>query len=476
MNPKKYKILIVDDNAINTELLEEIFTPMNFSITSYTNPVKAYEETRNAEFDLLLLDVIMPKMDGFEFAEKFCVEHPDTPIAFISAHGSPENKVKGYNLGSHAYIEKPFDIQTIKAQVKGILKLKESRDYLLCEKEKMDRIFEFSDDEIILADNNFNIFCKNYRFLPKQKDIGTNFIDVLEEYNQKDIIKKVTEFANSDKKSLLTRIEIDEYCTSTNFSKIFNKQGDMIGYLIIIRDITEIKRLELQKEEFIATLTHDLKTPVRAETRMLKMLLDEKFGKLQPDQRDIIQEIWNSSKFMGRMTDNILLRYKIDNGTFQIIKEQNSLKKTLQECAEDMVCILEEKNQTLKINFNIENEKFVYDKNELKRVILNILINASEYSNENEVIEISAVKNKNHLEIKIKDNGMGIPPQEISTIFDEYHAGLVRFKKVGSGLSLFVAKSIMEAHDGTIDVESTPGKGSTFTISLPYEKIPSKVN
>ena len=161
----KGKILIVDDCSMNIELLQETLAPFEYEILTYTNPFEALEKERHSHIDIALIDIIMPGLDGFRFAEEFVKSHKNTPIVYVSAHGENENKIKGYNSGSFVYIEKPFDVKTVRAQIQSILKLKEVQDELLNEKEKLDNIFEFSSNEIILTDINFNIISQNKKIL-----------------------------------------------------------------------------------------------------------------------------------------------------------------------------------------------------------------------------------------------------------------------------------------------------------------------
>ncbi len=468
MKKKPNKILIVDDNISSGLLIKQIFTDENYEIESYTNPVDALIYTERKKYDILLVDIVMPEMDGFEFAKSFALNHPETPVVFISGYGNTEkNQIKSYDMGSFGYIQKPLNAKTIKAKIKNIIKTKLLKDELLREKEKLDNIFRFSSDEIILTDGNFDIITKNNRFFPINMK---NFLETLKSFRLKKEIDLIKQFISSRQKHTSLDINIPGYCTNANLSKIYDTKGVRIGFLIIIRDITQSVMVERQKKQFIATLTHDLKTPVRAEERAIKMLIDGNFGEIQEEQKEILKEILSSSKFMGRMTDNLLTRYKIENDSFRLNKELNSLKNTIEKCVENIKYILESKNQTLKINYNTANEYFIYDEIEFSRVIINLISNASEYSKTGKNIIFTILEEDNKLQLKVKDNGYGIPDDEIEHIFDEFYSSAKRFRKVGSGLGLFITKKIIEAHNGSISVESTYGEGSEFTILLPLEK------
>lgn len=467
MNKNK-NLLIVDDNKTNVELLRETLLPLDFNLISFSDPLEALEESKKYEFELALLDVVMPDLDGFQFAQKFRETHENTPIIFVSAHGTNENKLKGYNLGSFAYIEKPYNVSILRAHISSILKVKQLQNKLFAEKEKLDNIFAFSSDEIILTDKDFNINSKNHRIFIGGETEHSNFLKILEKYNKEEMVEIINEFVGSDKKHISLGMTVDDVALNTKISKIMDAEEDLTGYLVVIRDITEEIRSINQKEQFIATLTHDLKTPIRAESRALELLMNGTFGELNKEQTTIVAEIYNSSRFMARMTDNLLTRYKIDRGEVVLQKEENSIKQTIQKCADNLKYFLEAKNQMLKINADDNDYKFFYDELEISRVINNLLTNASEYSPDNSDITIQIEVSGKNIEISITDSGAGIPSCEITTIFDEHVSGAKRFKKVGSGLGLFITKRIIESHDGTIAVKSEQDKGTSFTMTLPF--------
>lgn len=469
MNTKKGNLLIVDDNNLNIDLLVETLKPFDMNISTYSNPLDALDETKDMKVDLALFDVVMPELNGFELAERFLKTHPNTPLVFVSAHGSDENKIKGFNAGSIAYIEKPFQVKTIRAQISRILKIKSLQDELFYAKEQLDNIFEFSSDEIILTDKDFNITSKNHRIFIGGHKEHSNFIHILEKYKQTENVEILTEFIPSDKKYTTFRMQIDDTICNTKISKIMDFENKLTGYLIVLRDITEeIIRIN-QKEQFIATLTHDLKTPIRAESRALELLMEGSFGKLNEEQTEIVKEIYNSSRFMARMTDNLLTRYKIDRGEVCLHKELNSIKSTVQKCADNLKYLLEAKKQILKINNSSDTDKLMYDELEIVRVINNILTNASEYSPENSEITIRVTNDDKNINICISDAGPGISKEEIGKIFIEHASNAKKFKKVGSGLGLFISKKIMQAHGGDITVESETGRGTAFSVFLPVK-------
>ncbi len=471
MEKTKGKILIVDDNSLNVELLAATLAPLNYDILTYASPQKALKELKNTKIDAVLIDIIMPGIDGFMFVEKFLKTHQNTPVIFVSAHTAKENKIRGYNMGSFAYIEKPFDVNTIRAQIQSVLKLKKTQDELLGEKEKLDCIFKFSSNEIILTDTDFNIISQNNKILDKKKYSARNFLEILNINNQTEALDNLNKFICSEQKQTSFRVIIDKKkYIKTNISKILT-ESNASGFLIVMDDRTEEIKIEHQRDNFIETLTHDLKTPVIAETRALELLYEGSFGKLNTEQTDIIKEMLNSSHYLTRMTDNILLRYKFENGSHNTIKQPCSLKLTIESCLETLKYLFEAENKTVKLNTCIENDILEFDEREIKIALTNIIANAAEYSPPESSVTITIQKTENNIELSVEDEGSGIPEDKLNTIFDEHAHINKRFKKVSSGLGLFITKKIMEAHNGTVNVESCRGKGSKFTLVFPIKQF-----
>lgn len=354
------KVMIVDDNPMNVELLEEILSKFNLKISSFLKPKEACQAMLHEKFDLFLLDVMMPEMSGFELAKKIkdSTENQNTPIIFISALSDTHNKMKGYNLGSFAYIEKPFDINLIKTQIYNILK------------------------------------------------------------NQ-----KAQEMVTSD------------------------------------------------KENFLATIAHDLKTPINAGINALNLLLDNNLGELEDNQHEIINDILNSTKFMKDMVENILCKNKIEGDRINLAKNIYSLKELVEHCIEITKYITIPRKQKIQFKCNISETLVEMDFLEIKRAVHNLIANASEYSPEGGKILIEVFENGSDIGFYVQDYGKGIDLINQQDVFLQYMTFAKKYKKVGSGLGLYITKRIIEAHNGKINLESKLGEGTKITVTLPaYNK------
>lgn len=353
---KNSKIMIVDDNYLNIELLKEVLQPFNIEIRTFSKPKEAHQISLNENFDLFLLDVMMPEMSGFELAKRIknSPVNKDSAIIFISALSDTHNKITGYDLGSFAYIEKPFDINIVKSQIFNILKN-----------------------------------------------------------------KKKEEIINSS------------------------------------------------RENFLATVAHDLKTPINAEINALKLLLGKNLGNLDGIQEEVIEDILDSTKFMKDMVENILCKSKMDNNKLVLSKEVYSINKVIEHCINITKYILKPKHQKIEFKCNCDNILLPLDFLEMKRAIHNLIANASEYSPVGGKIFIEAFQAENKIGIIVQDFGKGIEIENQDDVFAQYITYAKKYKKIGTGLGLYITKKIVEAHNGEITLESKVGYGTKITVFLP---------
>lgn len=246
---------------------------------------------------------------------------------------------------------------------------------------------------------------------------------------------------------------------------ICNSQGEVIGVIVVAKNIEAEKNIEAQKETFIATLTHDLKTPTTAQIRALNLLLEGCFGKINSDQREILEQTLNSCKYMFNMISTILSTYKIDSGLIKMNFETYSLKELTQECCDELFHLCKEKGHTIIFSSTLVKEEVFADKLEIKRVLINLLSNAISYAIPNSIIEVSLKEIENNVIFEVQNTSAFIPPHRMEMLFDKYAAS--KFRQVGTGLGLYLSKQIITEHHGEMIAKSDELKGNTFGFSIP---------
>jgi signal transduction histidine kinase len=207
----------------------------------------------------------------------------------------------------------------------------------------------------------------------------------------------------------------------------------------------------------------------------LELLLNNHFGNLSTAQREILAEILNSSKYMFSMVDSLLAKYKYENCELSLKKEEIDLNQIILNCCNELKIIADEQNQKIVTNLQPGCLIAEIDPVEFKRVVINIILNSIKCSPNNSLINVSTYKQDSEIKIKIADNGIGISKEKLPHIFDKYVSYTDKFRPVGTGLGLYISKKLIELHNGKICVDSEEGRGSTFTVSVPFKASAASV-
>ncbi len=237
-------------------------------------------------------------------------------------------------------------------------------------------------------------------------------------------------------------------------------------YVIVLKNVTDQKELENLKEDFVATLTHDLKVPIIAETNMLELFLNESFGKVTEKQEIALKNMQASNRELLDLVQIVLDTYKYRNQTIRLYRENIMLQGFIEEIINEMRPIADKSKNVLRLNSS-RDIRVLADRVQLKRVIKNLIQNAISYSESKSPIEISIGEIPKYIVIKVKDYGKGISKEDIGKIFNKYYSAAKKFRKIGTGLGLFLSFQIAKAHGGDLTVESVENEYTEFSVKIP---------
>jgi len=248
-----------------------------------------------------------------------------------------------------------------------------------------------------------------------------------------------------------------------------------LGSLIILHDITREKTVERLKTEFVSVSAHQLRTPLASLRWSLETLSQERLGKLNEKQKEILQRAKDSIERMLKLINELLDVVKIEEGKYISKISSYSFEEILKEVIRDYQDKIKEKE--LKFEIKLPSKKLPKlrgDRAKISLVVQNLLENAIRYSLPGGEIAISLNLKENKLEFSIRDTGIGIPREVQKHIFTKFFRSpnAIKIEAKGSGLGLFVSKNIIEAHGGKIWFESREGKGTTFYFTLPIKWRP----
>lgn len=250
---------------------------------------------------------------------------------------------------------------------------------------------------------------------------------------------------------------------------IFDSQGSVKHIIVIYHNIQEDKELQEKKETFIATLTHDLKTPTIAQIKALELLLKGSLGKLTDIQTDLILQVKKSCSYMYDLIFTILDSYLFDNGQTKINPEEFKLSELVNETTTEISNLLTEKNMHIDL-ISITDKTVIADRFQIKRVILNILSNAINYGYTNSIINIIISADDSNITLDITNKSKYISNDKLQDMFKKFKSkDNAKFRKTSTGLGLYLSKQIIDAHNGEIYASSREDDTCTFGFSLPTQ-------
>lgn len=316
-------------------------------------------------------------------------------------------------------------------------------------------------DGILIIDENQSIL----RVTPKIADWfgeeGPNLMN-----------KNLLEYIQPKKNIKLEKLKEDEIFIKNNSAATFEATAMKLvlddkkkRFVIIIKDITNQKELDTLREDFVATLTHDLKVPIVAEANILDFLINGKFGEITEKQHEAISNMKSCNNELLDLVQILLETYKIKETGIELDKEDIDLTPFLHSIIEEMQPIAEKSG--LKINFHPENDlRISADNMQLKRVIKNLIQNAMSHSDSKD-IDVKVEQTEGFTTISIIDYGKGISKENIDKIFNKYYSTAKKFRKIGMGLGLYLSQQIIKSHGGEIIVCSEENVSTEFRIKLP---------
>lgn len=499
-------IVVVDDEKIVTSAFKTLLMVEGYTNAHYfNNPEDALVFLKDNRPDLVISDFLMPQMNGLEFLLEVKKLYPEVSKIILTGYADKENAINAINeVGIYKYLEKPWNnddllinirngiersylvselekkIEELSVAKKELEKYSHSLEQLVEEKTadiiltnaKLSGIITHCADGIIIIDEQGNIeqvnpAVENLTGLSSSRLCGNDITEFV--HHEKTSVKS---FLDPDKAEIFVR---DCYTTNPlssfqipveiSFAR-FNQENEAPKYVCVLRDVSEQKKADRLRDDFIATLTHDLRTPLLAAIQTLKFFLDGSLGAITDRQTLLLSTMLKSNEDLLGLVNALLEVFRYDADKL-ILQKTNFVFNELARQVYNELKPLADKKELEFVIEDTESDLMVNaDKTELRRVICNLCGNAINYTQQGGKVRLIIKAEENDLIFSVADNGSGIPQEDVSNLFQRFSQGTSAKRSTGTGLGLYLSRQIIEAHGGKIWLDSILNKGSEFSFLL----------
>ncbi|GAW68315.1 histidine kinase [Geoanaerobacter pelophilus] len=502
---QKDKILIVDDEADIALILKLQLEDAGYETVRARDGVEALEAVEKEPFDLIMLDIKMPRMDGLEVLGRLKGEQ--TPVVMMTAHGSEDIAVDAMKKGALDYISKPFSTDDMLQKVERAIGIDRTRkenarlsQQLDEERRKMEAVLQGMADLLVAVDLQGRIITLSRQAARLLASEGENLLGkTLEE-----VLKAEVPGGELPARTVLRsgepRLDVGYQLkiggqlvpVLSSAAPLYNGAGELTGSVEIIRDISKLKELEQEKEDFVSMLSHDLKSPITAVVGSIDLVREAKLGPVTPDQSEYLNAAIESCEEMVEMIDTLLGIHKFEAGKMKLNFREEDPALLINRSVTKFQTPAQRAAVRLFATLPPSLPAISADRSSFSRILGNLLSNAVKFTPEGGEIEVSAdlvrdpapvlahvpdevypgqelPQEGEFVRIRVRDSGVGIPQESLGSIFDRFVQARNRRqgKTRGTGLGLAFCRKAMDAHGGYIWAESEPGAGSVFTVLFP---------
>jgi signal transduction histidine kinase len=485
--PVPSKILIVDDEINAVRMLRGLLIPDGYNVLTAHSGAEALTVAMRETPDVVLLDVMMPDMDGYEVCAKLRADLrlANVPILLLTALDDQESRIHGLEAGADDFISKPFDSFELRARLRTITRLNRFRQ-LYEERARLEAAIAYAPYGVVLAELDGQILQRNAAFVRLLAPIATE-IDNFYSYLPAETALKLKQSIASDPITLTPletalNVALNPATVVEISFALVPWEGRRIVHFVV-RDLTEAKQFNearqiaeaanQAKSEFLASMSHELRTPLNVILGMAEILRKKTLGELNRDQQESVASVEESGRYLLSLINDILDLSKIEAGMLQLDIQEAAVRDVVESSLRFVREAAHRKKITLESSYRQEILYLHVDARRLKQILVNLLANSVKFTPEGGhiTIEVSQPIDRHQISFSVQDNGIGIDEKDLPKLFKSFQQidSALNRKYAGTGLGLSLVKRMTEMHGGTVAVASKPGQGARFTITLPLQ-------
>jgi len=481
------KIIVIDDEKAIRDGCHRVLTGKGYEVITAENGQIALDILAKELIDIILLDLKMPIIGGEKVLEIAREKYPDIPVIIITGHGTVDTAVICMKNGAYDFITKPFQIDQFlltitRAAEKRRLEQKAEQFKeenirnlydLNLEKSRLKTIIKQMANGVMVTNRNLEVVLHNpalMRLMEISEEVENPapIGKIIHKESLIDTLKQILTGESPEDESVSQEINVGATALRAISAPALGPNKAVAGTVTVLEDITAFKQLDEMKSDFVNMVAHELRSPLVSIRQLNSVLLEGLAGPLAEKQQDFVQRGMNKIDSLLDLINDLLDVAKIEAGKYV----QHQVPTDIGRIIEDIVALMgpRAQKQGITLTHSCQDLKPVQsDPKNIEDVFNNLISNAINYSPEGGRVTITAQGLAEYMEVKVEDTGVGIPTEELPKIFDKFYR--VKHPKtrqvIGTGLGLAIVKGVIEAHHGTIDVQSIIDKGTTFRILLP---------
>ncbi len=477
------KVLLIEDEDAHAFLVTRSLKNMVGEIERATTISQALEFIKTKQYDLIVSDLQLPDSSGVKGVKQVTDLAKNIPVIVLTSSRSLADAVQAMRNGAKDYLVKEFDsnfqevLHFSLTRLFTSYKLEQEQIRLRKETEILRVAIENSTDSMAIVDRKGNVNYANKTFLSFAKKCTERTENIYNIFTDK--LEKHTEIKSLFEKNLNELEKGAAWHTELNFQKDRENAYDFAlsvvakhelnrdydACVVWLRDISELKRREKFQREILSTTTHDLKGPLGAISLSAELITE--LTSIEDKTHQLALRIGSSARGAINLIDEFLSARRIQEGTFILKPVTSKVKDLFEELQQSYSALAKPKAIELCVELDAELTAVV-DRLGFQRTIGNLLSNAIKFTDKNGKVYLRAYNKGTQFYVEVEDTGSGMEPADLKKIFERFGRLDKHSAIAGSGLGLFVVKSIVKAHGGNIDVISQVGKGTKFILTFPH--------
>jgi two-component system phosphate regulon sensor histidine kinase PhoR len=482
-----HSVLVVDDEKRIRQVCRTLLLQEGFAVELAADAQEGLRAIEKKHFDIILLDLMMPGISGLEALPELRRRHPDSVVIVITGYATIEHSIEAMKKGAFDFIPKPFSPRDLRVVISRALEFIHTLKDIRNERSRIRTLVNHLGDGVLATDLKKKIALANpafYRLMGFQEKPLTG-CDVDEVVCNRKLSAMIDAAISMPADSISE--QVDECVISGSSGgedrilgircvPFRDRLGRTLGTITVFHDITARKKMDQLKSDFVALVAHEIRSPMSSVMMQLKVVMDGLAGEVTPKQSEILQRAGQKIEALVKLSSELLDLSKIESGLITQEREQLHIDGLLAEQVDFHLEKARARNIDLVLEQGEPLPPVMANPTNMEEVLTNLITNAINYSPDGGRVTVSSEIEGDYLCIRVADNGFGIAKEDQDRIFDRFYR--VKNEKtrfvIGTGLGLPIVKSILEAHDGGIRVESTPGKGSVFIACLPVYAAESR--